>query len=90
MQSPRGAVLTVLGHHLGRPTSTIHPWQDLEHDLEMTPLEVVLMALEVEGIEDADLDVTGLERVHTVGELVSFFTREIARARLARADLDVA
>ncbi len=90
MQSPRGTVLSVLARHSGRPATTIHPWQELERDLEMTPLELVLVAVEVETIEDACIDVSGLERVTTVGELVGFFTREIARARVAQAERDVA
>ena len=90
MKSPRGAVLNVVAHHTGRPVSTIHPWQELERDLEMTPLELVLVALEVEDIEAVELDVSTLDRARTVGELVTFFTREVARARLALADRDVA
>jgi hypothetical protein len=83
------SVLHVLAHHVGRPVSTIHPSQDLERDLEMTPLEVVLVALEIEGIEDVDIDITGLETVRTVRDLSTFFAREVARGH-ARIDLDVA
>jgi len=90
MQSTR--VHHVLAHHLGRPSSTIHPWQDLERDLEMTPLEVVLVALEIEAAEDVDIDIdiAGLDGVRTVRDLSTFFAREVARARCARMDLDVA
>jgi hypothetical protein len=87
MKSLRSVVLRVLSHHSGHPVDAIHPWQELEHDLDMTPLEIVLVALEIEGIEDTDLDVSGLARVRTVGELLTFFARETARAHVA---LDVA
>jgi hypothetical protein len=87
MRSLRSVVLRVLAHHSGHPVDAIHPWQELEHDLDMTPLEIVLVALEVEGIVDADLDVTDLARVRSVGDLLTFFARETARAHVA---LDVA
>ena len=92
MRSTRSIVLHVLAHHAGRPMSTIHRWQTLEGDLDMTPLELVLVALEIEGILDIDLDVDGLDRVRTVGDLATFFTREVARSRLQPAAfrLDVA
>ena len=90
MSTLRNVVHRVLAHHAGLPKSAIHPWQDLERDLDMTRLEVVLVAHEIDGIEDVDLDLVALERVRTVGELSSFITREVARAGIALADLDVA
>jgi hypothetical protein len=69
---------------------TIHPWHELERDLDMTPLEVVLLALEVEGIEEVDIDLTGLEIVRTVGELSAFLARQVARARRSRVNDEVA
>jgi hypothetical protein len=89
MKSAR-SLFHVLAHRLGRPASTIHPWHQLERDLDMTPLELVLVALEMEGIEDVDIDVRGLDRVRTVDDLSTFFIREVARARHARFDLEVA
>jgi hypothetical protein len=90
MKSVRSVVLQVLAHHLGRPSEKIHLWHDLERDLDMTPLELVLVALDIEGIEDVDLDVVGLEHARTVGELATFFTREVEHARRGRVALDVA
>ncbi len=89
MKSAR-STFQVLAHRLGRPVSTIHPWQQLERDLDITPLEVVLVALEIEDIEGVDIDVRGLERAHTVDDLATFFMREVARARQERVDLQVA
>ena len=85
MRSLRSVLLQTLAHHAGRHRSAIHPWQDLEHDLDMTPLEVVLVALEIEGIEDVDIDMAGLECVRTVGEFATFLGRAVARAKLMRA-----
>lgn len=90
MRALQGVVVQVLAHHSGRPKSSIHPWQNLERDLDMTPLEVVLVVLEIEGLEDVDIEVEGLEEVTTVGELSSFVKRGVARGKLARRNLEVA
>jgi hypothetical protein len=90
MRALHGVVVQVLAHHSGRAKSSIHPWQNLERDLDMTPLEVVLVVLEIEGLEDVDIQVEGLEEVTTVGELSSFVKREVAREKLARRSLEVA
>jgi acyl carrier protein len=78
MKSLRSSVLQVLARHIGRPKSTIHPWLDLEDDLDMSSLDVILVALEVGATEGVEVDVTGLELVHTVAELSTFLTDEVA------------
>jgi hypothetical protein len=90
MQLLQSPVLDVLAHHLGRPPATIHAWQDLERDLDMSPLEVALMAVEIERMEEVELDVKGLPDARTVGDLVRLFAREVDRARDARGDIVVA
>jgi hypothetical protein len=90
VKSLRSIVNQVLAYHVGQPGGTIQPWQELARDLDMTPLEVVLLALEIEGIEGVDIDLTGLELVRTVGELSTFLGREIARARRSVIDDEVA
>jgi hypothetical protein len=90
MRSLCHIVYQVIALHTRRRASSLHPWHELEGDLDMTPLEVVLVALEIEGIEDVDLDVTGLDEIRTVGEAVAFFEREVARARRERLVDDVA
>jgi hypothetical protein len=90
MRSLRHVLLQVLALHTHRHISSLHPWQELDGDLDMTPLEIVLVALEIEGIEDVDIDVSGLGEVRTVGEALAFFEREVARARRARVVDDVA
>jgi len=78
MKSLRSSVLQILARHLGRSKSTIHPWLDLEDDLDMSSLDVILVALEVGATEDVEVDVTGLELVHTVSELTTFLTDQVA------------
>lgn len=75
------SLLQVLAHHAGRKLSSIRPSHDLEADLNLTPLEVVLVALEVECAEDVNLDLEGLEEVKTVSELSAYLVRSVARAR---------
>jgi acyl carrier protein len=73
-----------LARHQDRDRSTIHPWQRLEEDLDLTPLELVLLALDVEEIEDVTLPLEQLATVRTVGDLLSFFARTVARDKRAR------
>jgi hypothetical protein len=90
MKASRSTVLHVLARHLERPLSSLHPWQELERDLDVTPLEIALLTLEVERIEGVDLDSASLDSARTVGELVRLLTREVDRARFTAAKLDVA
>jgi hypothetical protein len=90
MRSLRHIVLQVLALHTRRHASSIHPWQELAGDLDMTPLELVLVALEIEGIEDVDIEIAGLDQARTVGDVLAFFEREVARARRMSIVDDVA
>jgi hypothetical protein len=90
MRPMRGVLQHVLAHHAGVPAPEIHPWQDLHHDLDLTPLEVVLIVLEIEGIEDVDVNVAGLADVETVDDLAEFLSREVGRSRCERIERDVA
>jgi hypothetical protein len=90
MRSLRHIVLQVLALHTRRHASSILSWHDLEDDLGMTPLELVLVALEIEGIENVDIDVTGLDTLRTVADATAFFEREVPRARRATVMDDVA
>jgi hypothetical protein len=90
MRSLRHIVLQVLALHTRRHASTIHPWQELAGDLDLTPLELVLVALEIEGIEDVDIEIAGLEQARTVEDVLSFFEKEVARARRESIVDDVA
>ena len=81
---PSHALVHVLAERLRRPVSTIHPWQDLVVDLDATPLDLVLVTLEVESAEDATIDVEGLGDLRTVGDLSTFVRHQVARARNVR------
>jgi hypothetical protein len=72
-------VRVALARRLDCDVSRIHPWQDLEVDLDLTPLELILVALDIEEIEGVDLPVEALGSVRTVGDLFSFFSHAMAR-----------
>ena len=78
-------VRSSLAHHLDRAASSIHGWQRLDRDLELQPLTLVLVALDVEEIEDVLLPVEQLSALETVGELVALVSRTVARGRRGRA-----
>jgi len=86
---PTHAFVHVLAERLRRPVSTIHAWHDLAVDLEVTPLDLVVVALEIESAEDAIIDVEGLSDLRTVGELATFVMRQVARSRDAQLRHDV-
>ena len=50
-------------------------------DLDATPLDLVLVTLEVESAEDAVIDVEGLGDLKTVSDLTTFVGHEVARSR---------
>jgi acyl carrier protein len=81
MKSINAIVREALAHHLDRDASTIHPSQRLEEDLDLTPLELVLIALDMEELEDVALPFEQLATLRTVGDLFSFFARAVARVR---------
>jgi hypothetical protein len=83
-------VRNTLARHAGCPASALHPGQRLEDDLDLTPLELVLIALEVEEAVGVGIAVEGLASVVTVGELMGFFRRAVSRARRSGAFRNVA
>ena len=83
-------VIDVLAGRQGRPASSIHPWMSLARDLGVTPLHLVLVALDVAAIEDVELDVQDLQHVTTVADLVHLFVHATPRARQPLIELDVA
>lgn len=78
---PTHALVHVLAERLRRSVATIHPWQDLAVDLDATPLDLVMVTMDIESAEGALIDVEGLGNLRTVGDLSSFVKHEIARAR---------
>lgn len=80
MKSMFQIVKGLLAHHLQIEPSSIRTWQRLDEDLDLTPLELVLIALEVEEIEGAAIPLDALDRVGTVAEFVQFLSRASAQS----------
>jgi hypothetical protein len=74
-------VRNAITRHTGRPASALHRSDRLEHDLDLTPLELVLIAIEVEEAAGTDIPVEGLASVETLGHLMRFFSRALSPAR---------
>jgi acyl carrier protein len=74
-------VLDLLARHLGREVATLSPGMRLERDLDLTPLELVLLALEVEELEGVEARPEDLASTETVGELLAVFARSAANGR---------
>jgi hypothetical protein len=73
MKSIDPIVRSVLARRLDCDVSTIRSRQELESNIALTPLELVLIALDVEEIWGVDWPIEELVSVRTVGALVSFF-----------------
>jgi hypothetical protein len=74
-------VRNTIARHTGRPASALHPCDSLEHDLDLTPLELVLIAIEIEEVAEIDIPVEGLASVETLSQLMRFFSRALSPVR---------
>jgi acyl carrier protein len=78
MKSIHSVARGILASHTGRSDRQIRAWHRLERDLDMTPLELVLVMLEVEQLARVELPAAGLENVETVGDLFAFLSYALA------------
>lgn len=85
MESLEGTVRRMLAHYPGRDPSRARRWQHLKNDLDVTPMEIELVALEVEQLIGVTLPLEELVTVHTVGDLLTFFFHAAHRERRGRA-----
>jgi hypothetical protein len=67
------AVLGAVARHAQRDVPVLFHWLRLEHDLDLTPLELVLLALEIDEATGVEVAPEDLALAGTVGELVSLF-----------------
>lgn len=77
-------VRSLLAHHLDRAPSTLHGSLSLSRDLDVTPLELVLLALDLEDIEGVSIPVEQLGRIETVAELIEFLDATVREQRRGR------
>lgn len=71
-RSLQNMVLDVLAAHLEVPASSLSPAQNLQTDLGIPPLGLVLIALDIEDIENVQLPIERLGEVKTVEDLGRF------------------
>jgi hypothetical protein len=84
MKSIHTDVREVLARHLDVPASSILHRQSLD-DLDLGPLELVLLTREIEELEEVEpISTFGLENLQTVGEYLVFMTDAVTRRRKAK------
>lgn len=84
MHTVNQVVRGLLAHHLQREPSSIRASHHLARDLDVTPLELVLIALDLEEIEGVAVPVEQLGQIETVGELVDFLALTVMLQRRGR------
>jgi acyl carrier protein len=82
-------VRRTLTRHVGGVTA-LKPTLRLEEDLDLTPLELILLAVEIEEALAIEIPVEGLAMVETVAELTRFFRLSISCARRSESLHEVA
>jgi acyl carrier protein len=78
MKDTTSLVRGVLARHTGRTRAAVRLSHHLEQDLDLSPLEVVLIAEEIEDVIEVILSVDELESAVTVRDLLTVVTRAIA------------
>lgn len=72
-------VQQVLAHRANRTADCILPSLHLQRDLHLRPLELALVALDLEDIVEVELSYHAMASMVTVGELVSFLSIAVDR-----------
>jgi acyl carrier protein len=75
----------VLAHHVDHDPDSIRMWHSLRRDLDLTPLEIVLVVLEVEDKARVRVTIDELAEIQTVGDLYMCLSKAASRQRGMRA-----
>jgi hypothetical protein len=81
MNNVHHIIRRVLARHAGVRASSVHPWQRLEDDLDLTQRELGLVGLEIEDAVDVELPAEGFAPLETVDDLFVFVARSVAEER---------
>jgi acyl carrier protein len=73
--SIQSLVQRVLARHVRPDITPVQAWHSLKDDLHLTPLELVVVALEIEEAGQVDVSVEELATADTVGDLVRWFSK---------------
>ncbi len=80
MKSIYGVVRGVLARHLSCHEDELRPWQELDRHLDLTPLELALIAVEIEEAADVELALEEIGPAATIGDLLRLAARARAQA----------
>ncbi len=75
----------VLARHVRHDIRSIRMWHSLDRDLHLTPLDLVIVALEVEEAGHVDVSLDDLARIETVGDFFMCLSKAAFSNREARA-----
>jgi acyl carrier protein len=81
MKDTASLVRGVLAQHTGRTRAGVRLSHHLEQDLDLSPLEVMLIAEEIEDMIEVELSAERLESVVTVRDLLTLVTGGRRRGR---------
>ncbi len=81
MRTDMQRIRAILARRAGCLASALHPGHRLEDDLDLGPLELALIAREIEEDVGVVIPLGGLHLVETVGELMAYFSRALSRRR---------
>jgi acyl carrier protein len=84
MKSLTAIVQEIVAHRARRETATMTPSLHLRRDLNLRPLDLALVALDLEEVVDVEVPCHAVANASTVGELVASLTRAVVRARTAQ------
>ena len=82
-QSARAAVCAAIARHLNVEPDAIGQSQDVARDLEIDPLDLILITLALEEREQVDIPVEALRSVSLVADLTATLRAARARSRAA-------
>jgi len=74
-----------IARYAGRPASDLGLRERLDQDLDLSPLELVLIAIDFEEAVGIAVPIEGLASVQTVADLMRFLRRAVSRARRSEA-----
>jgi acyl carrier protein len=84
MKSLTAIVQEIVARRARREMAAVTPSLHLQRDLKLRPLDLALVALDLEEVVDVEVPCHALANASTVGELVAFLTSAVVRARTAQ------
>jgi len=81
MKSLTAIVQEIVARRARRETADMASSLHLQRDLHLRPLDLALVALDLEEAVDVEVPCQAMTRAGTVGELVAFLTSAVVRAR---------